>query len=195
MAGVVDDEVVGVRERSLDVVEGADHLGPRRIGQQSNIEAIVAPQEIGHGAGVGHGCPERPERAVRLVPDDERMISTELRPRSRLSDLAQIGRRLPVKHVLFALDNCFSGFAQRRDIVASNTISDLAVLTRQPVVQILTAGTEGQRVIEDGGHGLTALKLATYVQERVILDSAGRQTPQYGKLEGEGEFVFRPPAR
>jgi uncharacterized caspase-like protein len=88
------------------------------------------------------------------------------------------------------------------------------VLTREPVVQILTAGTEGQRAIEDGGHGiftkhllkglegwadpqgngLTALKLATYVQERVIRDSAGRQTPQYGKLEGEGEFVFRPPA-
>ena len=36
---------------------------------------------------------------------------------------------------------------------------------------------------------------ATFVQERVIRDSAGRQTPQYGKLEGEGELVFRPPTR
>ncbi len=132
-----------------------------------------------------------------------------------MTELAQIGRRLPVKHVLFALDNCFSGYAKRRDIVTSSTISDLTALTREPVVQILTAGTEGQRAIEDGGHGiftkhllkglegwadpegsgLTALKLATYVQERVMRDSASRQTPQYGKLEGEGEFVFRPPAR
>jgi len=132
-----------------------------------------------------------------------------------MTELAQIGRRLPVKHVLFALDNCFSGYAKRRDIVISSTTSDLSALTREPVVQILTAGTEGQRAVEDGGHGiftrhllkglegwadpdgsgLTALKLATYVQERVIRDSAGRQTPQYGKLEGEGEFVFRPPTR
>ncbi|PYO00057.1 MAG: hypothetical protein DMD91_11320 [Candidatus Rokuibacteriota bacterium] len=132
-----------------------------------------------------------------------------------MAELAQIGRRLPVKHVLFALDNCFSGYAKRRDVVASSETSDLAALTSEPVVQILTAGTEGQRAIEDGGHGiftkhllkglegwadpegsgLTALKLATYVQERVIRDSASRQTPQYGKLEGEGEFVFRPPTR
>jgi len=132
-----------------------------------------------------------------------------------MTELAQIGRRLPVKHVLFALDNCFSGYAKRRDIVASSTTSDFAALTREPVVQILTAGTEGQRVAEEGGHGiftkhllkglegwadpdgsgLTVLKLATFVQERVIRDSGGRQTPQYGKLEGEGEFVFRPPVR
>jgi len=84
MAGVVDEEIVGLRQGPLNVVEGTDHLGPRRVGQQSNAEAIVTSQEIGHGSGVGHRRPERPERAIRLVADDERMILAELRPRSRL---------------------------------------------------------------------------------------------------------------
>ena len=132
-----------------------------------------------------------------------------------MTELAQIGRRLPLKHVLFALDNCFSGYATRRDIAAGSTTFDLTAVTREPVVQILTAGTGDQRAVEEGGHGiftrhllkglkgwadpdgtgLTALNLATFVQERVLRDSSGQQTPQYGKLEGEGEFVFRPPAR
>lgn len=132
-----------------------------------------------------------------------------------MGELAQIGRRLPVKHVLFALDNCFSGYAKRRDLAATSAYPDITALAREPVVQLLTAGTEGQRAIEDGGHGiftkhllkglegwadpdgggLTALKLASFVLERVLRDSGGQQTPQYAKIEGEGEFVFRPPVR
>jgi class 3 adenylate cyclase len=132
-----------------------------------------------------------------------------------MGELAQIGRRSPAKHVLFALDACFSGYAARRDPPSAPAVPDLALLTRERVVQILTAGTSGQRVVEDGGHGLftkhllkgiegwadpdrtglTALRLATYVQERVMAESNGLQTPQYGKLDGEGEFLFRPPRR
>lgn len=130
-----------------------------------------------------------------------------------MTDMAQIGRRLPVKHVLFALDTCFSGYATRRSVNISGPRPDLTALTSEPVVQVLTAGTQGQLALEQGGHGvftryllrglegwadpegtgLTALKLATYVQDRVIQDSVGKQTPQYSKLDGEGEFLFRPP--
>lgn len=132
-----------------------------------------------------------------------------------MTEVAQIGRRLPTKHVLFALDNCFSGYATKRGAGASVEGALLTVLTNEPVVQILTAGTQGQSAVEEGGHGiftkhllkglegwadpdgggLTALKLATFIQERVIRESFGKQTPQYGKLEGEGEFLFRPPRR
>jgi hypothetical protein len=133
-----------------------------------------------------------------------------------MRDLVQIGKRLPPKHIFFALDTCFSGYAVTRDVaVQAQASPDLVALTREPVVQILTAGTQGQRVIEERGHGLftkhflkglegwadlpgtglTAVKLAAYIQERVVQDSAGAQTPQYGKLDGEGEFLFRPPRR
>jgi class 3 adenylate cyclase len=132
-----------------------------------------------------------------------------------MSELAQIGRRLHPKHILFVLDTCFSGFAARRGPVGASDQVDLDVLTREPVVQLLTAGTGDQKAVEDGGHGiftrhflkgidgwadrdgtgLTALKLAVYVQERVVADSSSRQTPQYAKLDGEGEFLFLPPQK
>jgi hypothetical protein len=131
-----------------------------------------------------------------------------------MRDLAQIGRRLPAKHIVFILDTCFSGFATSRDVITPRPgAPDLLSLTREPVVQVLTAGSQDQRVFEDKGHGiftkhllkglegwadlegtgLTTVKLAAYIQERVLRDSGGAQTPQYGKLDGEGEFLFRPP--
>jgi class 3 adenylate cyclase len=129
-----------------------------------------------------------------------------------MSELTDIGGRLPAKHVLFILDACFSGFATHRGAATAATV-DLAALTDEEAVQVLSAGTSGQRAIEDGGHGiftkhllkglegwadpdgsgLTALKLLTYVCERVMRDSGNRQTPQYGPLRGEGQFLFRPP--
>src|SRR5439155_8578906 len=79
------------------------------------------------------------------------------------------------------------------------------------VVQVLTAGRKGERAVEEGGHGLftrrlldglrgladphgrgfiTAGQLAAWIEPRVVRDSNGRMTPQYGKLDGEGDFVF-----
>ena len=55
----------------------------------------------------------------------------------------------------------------------------------------LLKGLEGWADLE--GTGLTTVKLAAYIQERVLRESGGSQTPQYGKLDGEGEFLFRPP--
>lgn len=130
-------------------------------------------------------------------------------------ELAQIGRRLMPKHIIFVLDTCFSGYAAKRDSMQSASAFDLTALTKEPVVQLLTAGTGDQKAIEEGGHGiftrsllkglegwadrdgsgLTALKLAVYVQERVVTESQNRQTPQYAKLDGEGEFLFLPPQK
>ena len=90
---------------------------------------------------------------------------------------------------------------------------DLTALTREPVIQLLTAGASDQTAVEEGGHGLftrsflkglegwadrdgqglTLAKLAAYVQADVPKKSGGRQTPQYAKLDGEGEFLFSPP--
>jgi uncharacterized caspase-like protein len=128
-----------------------------------------------------------------------------------MSELTELGARLPAKHVLFVLDTCFSGFAAYRGPAAPAL--DLSRLTAQDVVQVLTAGSSDQQAAEEGGHGiftrhflegleggadpdgtgLTAIKLASYVAERVMRDSRNAQTPQYGKLRGEGEFLFRPP--
>ena len=132
-----------------------------------------------------------------------------------MTELAQIGRRLPPKHIMFVLDTCFSGYAAKRNVPVVDTASDLTALTNERVVGLLTAGTGDQKSMEEGGHGiftrgflkglegaadrdgtgLTAPKLAVYIQERVLVESGNRQTPQYAKLDGEGEFLFLPPQK
>ena len=78
-------------------------------------------------------------------------------------------------------------------------------------VQMITAGREGERAVEVGGRGLftstlleaflgeadfdadgvvTASEIGAFVRPFVTVASDGRQTPQYGTLEGSGEVVF-----
>ncbi len=129
-----------------------------------------------------------------------------------MDEIQRISQRLPAKHYLFVMDACFSGFAATREASPASTSDEyLAAALREPVVQVITAGRKGQLSIEDGGHGLftrrlldglrgladtegrgyiSAAQLATWLEPRVVRDSRGRMTPQYGKLEGEGQFVF-----
>lgn len=78
-------------------------------------------------------------------------------------------------------------------------------------VQIVTAGGTGEQAQERGGHGLftgfflkalegeadmnkdgvvTASELGGYLRPTVSEASSQAQTPLYGRLEGEGEFLF-----
>jgi len=129
-----------------------------------------------------------------------------------MDEVRKMGRRVSAKHILFAIDSCFSGFAVTRDIVPEAVRdADLAASLQEPVVQVMTAGRKGQKAIEEEGHGLftrrlldglrgladrdrrgwvTATQLGAWVGPRVTRDSGGRQTPQFSALDGEGDFVF-----
>ena len=145
------------------------------------------------------GDPERPE--LTAIPMDE---------------IKKMGKRVPAKHIFFAIDSCFSGFALTRDATLAAT-PDAALLSalEEPVVQVLTAGRKGQKAVETEGHGLftrrlldglegradrdrrgfvTVTQLAAWLTPRVTRDSEGRQHPQFSALEGEGDFVFLLPA-
>ena len=77
-----------------------------------------------------------------------------------MDDVKRIGQRVKAKHVFFAVDACFSGFALTRDVVPQRTTDEyLATVLREPVVQVLTAGRKGERAIEEGGHGLFTRRL------------------------------------
>ena len=79
------------------------------------------------------------------------------------------------------------------------------------VVQIITAGGQGEQVQEREGHGLftsyflgaikgeadinkdnvvTGTELGAYLRPTVSNASRQTQTPLFGRLEGEGEFLF-----
>lgn len=127
-----------------------------------------------------------------------------------MDEVRKIGKRATARQVFVAVDACFSGFALTRDIRV-NTRADVREALRESVVQVLTAGRKGQRVFEEGGHGIftkrlldglrgladserrgfvTASELATWLSPRVIRDSDERQHPQFSVLDGEGDFVF-----
>ena len=134
-----------------------------------------------------------------------------------MEDVGRIARRIPAKHILFTVDACYSGFAITRDVPPAKVdVSYLEAMTKEPAVQIMTAGRKGEPVLEEQGHGLftrrliqgltgladtdqngiiTAQELATWLEARVIGDSRNRQHPQYSRLYGEGQFVFVVPRK
>ena len=127
-----------------------------------------------------------------------------------MDEVRKMGKRATARQVLVAIDACFSGFALTRDIRIEPR-ADVREALRESVVQVLTAGRKGQKVLEEDGHGLftkrlldglrgladrerrgfvTASELAGWLSPRVIRDSGERQHPQFSTLDGEGDFVF-----
>ena len=175
-----------------------------RMGPQDKLFVFFA----GHGITVG--LPKGGEEGY-LVPVDGDPRQPELTA-IPMDEIRTMGKRVSAKHIFFAIDACFSGFAATRDITAQGlTEIEIASALAEPVVQVLTAGRKGQKVIEEGGHGLftrrlldglrgladrdqrgfiTVTQLAAWLSPRVIRDSGGRQHPQYSALEGDGDFVF-----
>ena len=123
-------------------------------------------------------------------------------------------KQIPAKHILFAADSCYSGYAVSRGVQVSPNIDQslMTVYTQSPVIQVLTAGQKNQQVTEAQGHGiftkylleglqgrgdtdgnglLTALELGQWVQGQVIQKTERRQIPMFGTLSGEGQYLLR----
>jgi uncharacterized caspase-like protein len=129
-----------------------------------------------------------------------------------MDTVRDLSNRMTAKHVLYAIDACYSGLALTRGISVPTTTSGyLRKVTKMRAVQILTAGAEGEQAVEVGGQGIfttyllralqgeadlngdgavTAREIGTYVRPQVTVASGGRQTPQFGTIEGSGEVVF-----
>ena len=124
-----------------------------------------------------------------------------------METIRDLSNRLPAKHVYYAMDACYSGsLAISRGQGTPNSSGQ-----RIQAVQMLTAGTEGQQAIEQGGRGIfttyllqgmsgeadrnrdevvTASEIGWYVADQVRLATKSRQTPVYGRLSGSGEVAF-----
>lgn len=150
-----------------------------------------------------------------LLPHDADVEDLPLTALS-MQHLRQIGGRLPARHVLFAVDGCYSGYSLVRSVApATVTQKYLELVSRSRAIQILTAGRRDQPVIEDRGHGvftlalldglrghadlngdglITASELGAWMHPRVARASDFLQDMQWGNLDGEGQFIFRLPA-
>jgi tetratricopeptide (TPR) repeat protein len=129
-----------------------------------------------------------------------------------MEQIRSLSSRIPAKHILYAMDSCYSGLGLNRSLGISTKIGDyIRKVSSMRVVQIITAGGKGEQVQETAGHGLfttyflralegeadinkdnvvTGTELGAYLRPTVSNASHQAQTPLYGRLEGEGEFLF-----
>lgn len=123
---------------------------------------------------------------------------------------------IPAKHVFFVMDACYGGLVFNR-AVSAGSVRFLKDMLIRPVRQALTAGKQDEPVADGGGplpdHSiftghllngldgaarapeghLTASGLMSYVYRQVANDIHSTQTPAYGFLAGDGDFVFDAP--
>lgn len=123
---------------------------------------------------------------------------------------------IPAKHMLFVMDACYGGLAITRTLGAGS-MRFLKDMLQRYGRQVLTAGKADEVVSDAGGpipgHSvftghflqaldgaaatqdgiLTANSIMGYVYERVAKDIQSRQTPHYGFIDGDGDFIFSAP--
>lgn len=129
-----------------------------------------------------------------------------------MEQIRSLSSRIAAKHIFYVMDCCYSGLGLNRSTGIWPGISDyLRKVSGMRVVQIITAGGQGEQVQEREGHGLftsyflkavegaadldkdnvvTGTELGAYLRPNVSNASGQAQTPLFGRLEGEGEFLF-----
>jgi hypothetical protein len=164
----------------------------------------------------GHGFTRRSRRGEVgfLVPHDG--DSQDLSTLVRWDELTRNAELLPAKHVLFIMDACYGGLALTRAVPLGSRRFLKDMLARYSR-QVLTAGKADEAVSDAGGprHGhsiftghllealegaartpegiITANAVMAYVYDRVAKDQFSQQSPHYGFLDGDGDFVFEAP--
>jgi hypothetical protein len=163
----------------------------------------------------GHGHTERARKGDvgYLVPYDGDY--TDLSSLLRWDLLTRDADLISAKHILFVMDACYGGLAITRSLKpgSSRFLKDMMQRTAR---QVLTAGKADEVVADLGGprpdhsvftgHFLDALEGAAasdgiltangvmaYVYDKVSLDGESEQTPHFGYLSGDGDFIFNPP--
>ncbi|MHC1781731.1 MAG: caspase domain-containing protein [Anaerolineaceae bacterium] len=136
----------------------------------------------------------------------------------RWDELIKNADLIQAKHILFIFDACFSGLAFRR-ATNSGAKRFLSEILQRRSRQVITAGKADQTVSDGGGpegqnsiftgylieglsgkamssNGiLTANDLMHYVYEKLANDCNSKQTPHYGHLDGDGDFVITTPQK
>ena len=161
----------------------------------------------------GHGSTVSSSRGPvgYLVP-----VDGKLKDKSSLirwDDLTRNADIIPAKHILFVMDACYSGLAIQRTFSAGERrfVSDMMQRSSR---QVITAGKADEVVADGGGptgnnsiftgyllEGLagnaadqagviTASNLMNYAYQKVAADSRSKQTPHFGHVDGDGDFIF-----
>jgi len=128
-----------------------------------------------------------------------------------MTQLRELTRRIPAKHILYVFDSCYSGLGLTR-ATTTYTSKYLATLAGKRAVYMITAGKAGEVAREIGQHGIFTLnfldgiagaadtnpkdevvqasELGVYLARVVSKNNKNKQNQQHGLLEGDGDFLF-----
>lgn len=149
-----------------------------------------------------------------LVPYDANM--NDLSTLIRWNEFTGNSELIRAKHMLFIMDACYGGLALTRSL-HPGSVRFLKDMTLRYSRQVLTAGKSDEVVADSGGplpnHSvftghflegirgaaangqgiLTASGLMAYVYNKVSTDRNSNQTPHYGYIDGDGDFILAAP--
>jgi hypothetical protein len=164
-------------------------------------------------AGHGHTVTGSRGEVGYLIPYDGN--TSDYSTLIRWDDFTRGADLIRAKHLLFIMDACYSGLALTRSVHPGST-RYLKDMMRRFARQVLTAGKADEVVADAGGpianhsiftghliEGLqgkaatdgiiTANGLMAYVHQKVATDGNSDQTPHYGTIAGDGDFIFKAP--
>lgn len=128
-----------------------------------------------------------------------------------MTAIREATRKYSAKHVLYVFDSCYSGLGLKRSGGIKKADDYIKKLSSMKAVQIITAGGEDEQVGEEKGHGIftrhfllalagaadfdrdgfvTASEIGTYIRPIVSRKTRNEQTPKFGWILGEGDFIF-----
>jgi hypothetical protein len=163
-------------------------------------------------AGHGHTISGKRGEVGYLIPYDA--SSNDLATLIRWDDLTKNADLIPAKHMFFIMDACYGGLAITRAL-PPGAMRFLDDMLQRYARQVLTAGKANETVSDFGGplpnHSvftghliealngkaetgdgvMTANGIMSYVYERVSKDPNSHQTPHYGFIDGDGDFIFK----
>jgi hypothetical protein len=163
-------------------------------------------------AGHGHTVSGNRGEVGYLVPYDADMDN--LASLIRWDELTRNADLIRAKHVFFIMDACYGGLAITRAL-PPGAMRFLDDMLKRYTRQVLTAGKADETVSDAGGplpkHSvftghliealngkaetadgiMTANGVMSYVYERVSKDHGSQQTPHYGFIAGDGDFIFK----
>jgi hypothetical protein len=201
------DEIISLTDHQATKQKITQVLGdklPRDVNKNDRVLIFFA----------GHGQTEEisDRQYGYIIPVDGEMKNYYSSAIS-MAQVREFSKRIPAKHIYYIIDACYSGLGLMRSGPGISPEADgfLEKVTSLRAVQMVTAGGKGEQVIEGGNHGLfteyllsglegnadadndgilTASEIGSYIRPAVSKASRNKQTPQFGCLEGEGEFVF-----
>ena len=177
---------------------------PRKVEKNDRVIIFFA----GHGQTEQLADDSQMGYIIPVDADTGNIFSTAI----SMDQVRIFSRRLKAKHVLYLIDSCYAGLGLTRSgSIPPNEKDYLRKITTRKAHQMLVAGGKGELAHEEGSHGvftkyilealdgaadkdekgyITFSDISSYVKPKVSRQTKNAQIPQYGNIDGEGEFVF-----